>query len=168
MILECGCPGEYPSWNDEDVDLGGTCVHTLPIPTLFHMPVAYEAYLQRQQDEITRLELPEIWPGFALTRTGWLRGQIIRPLNNVHSPSRFVGFLPNPFTVRAKLHSGDVGTMRNSIQNMQSELIRGGKMPKELYLCYLTCPRCQDSRGGARILLLRRWQISRRLQARAS
>jgi len=168
MILECGCPDDYPAWNDEDVDLGGTCVHSLPIPTLLHMPLAYEAYLQRQQHEITRLELPEKWPGFALTQTGWLRGRIIRLLNNVQSPSRFVSFLPKPFNVRAKLHSGDIGTIRTAVQEIQTKLLNDGKMPKELYLCYLTCPRCQDARGGARILLLRRWEFSKHLQKRAT
>lgn len=164
MLLDCGCPSEYPNWNAEDIDLSGNCVHTLSIPTFAHMPLAYEAYLQRQQHEINRLDLPEKWPGFVLTRTGWFRGKIIRLLNTVQSPSRFVGFLPVPFTVRGRLHDGDIGTIRNSISELQSALIRDGKMPKEMYLCYLTCPRCQEDRGGAKILLLRRWAVSKRLQ----
>jgi len=49
------------------------------------------------------------------------------------------------------------------VREMQSELLDAGRMPKELYLSYLTCPNCQEQRGGAMILLTRRWQQSSRL-----
>ena len=49
---------------------------------------------------------------------------------------------------------------------MQSELLDVGRMPKELYLSYLTCPNCEGKRGGARIMLLRRWEASGRLSKR--
>lgn len=162
MILDCGCPGEYPAWNDEDVSLDGVRAHVMPIPMFVHMPLAYEAYLRRQQEQISRLELPEKWPGFVMTRTGWLRGQIIRLLENVQSPSRFVTFLPKPFRVHAKLHPGDIGTITKTVRSVQTTLLDQGRKPKELYLCYLTCPRCEEQRGGPKILLLRRWEPTNR------
>ena len=70
MILECGCPGEYPDWHGQEVDLSHHAAHVLPIATFFHMPLSYETYRQMQQQEIDQLELQERWPGFTLTRTG--------------------------------------------------------------------------------------------------
>ena len=64
MILECGCPGEFPAeWDKKDVDLGDYCIHRLPVPMLVHMPLAFEVYVQRQQRMIDGLGLRERWPG---------------------------------------------------------------------------------------------------------
>lgn len=164
MILECGCPSEFPAWDGKDVDLGGQCVLRLGIPTLLFMPLAYEAYIKRQYDQVQQLELTERWPGFVLTRTGVLRGEIIRLLESAESPSHRVSYLPSPFHVRATLHHGDIGTIRKSVRELQSALLDAGRRPKELYLSYLTCPRCEEQRGGAKILALRRWEDSPRLR----
>lgn len=166
MTSVCGCPTRIPDWNDRDIDIGGHCALIHPIPTLLHMPLAYEAYLQRQQEEITKLELPETWPGFVLTQTGMLRGRLIRLLDNTHSPSRHVEYLPQPFHLHAKIHHGDIGTLRAPLRAMQIALLDLGKLPKELYLSYLTCPHCQHERGGAQVMLLRRWVNSPRLKQR--
>lgn len=163
MMLACGCPSRYPEWDDQDIDLSCHCVLSHSIPTLMHMPLGYESYLQRQQEEVSKLELPERWPGFTLTQTGMIRGRILRLLENVTSPSRHVEFLPSPFELRARLHSGDIGTIRTTVRTMQAELFDAGKLPKELYLSYLTCPACQKSRGGIRVMVLRRWVTSPRL-----
>lgn len=128
------------------------------------MPLAYEAYLQRQQEEVTKLELPESWPGFVLTQTGMLRGRLIRLLENTHSPSRHVVYLPQPFNLQTKVHHGDVGSIRTEVRAMQMALLDHGKLPKELYLSYLTCPHCQHDRGGVQVMLLRHWVESPRLK----
>lgn len=164
VTLACGCPTRLPDWNDRNIDLGGHCALIHPIPTLFHMPLAYEAYLQRQQEEVTKLELPELWPGFVITQTGMLRGRLIRLLENTHSPSRHVVYLSQPFNLQVKVHFGDVGSIRAAVRSMQMALLDNGKLPKELYLSYLTCPHCQHDRGGAQVMLLRRWVESSRLK----
>lgn len=163
MILDCGCPGEYPDWHGQDVDLALQPAHVLPIASFFFMPLAYEVYRQRQQAEIEALELEERWPGFALTRTGLLRGRVIRLLTHGNSPSRHVETLPGDFTLRATLHEGGIGTVRNSVREQQMQLLDNACLPKEIYMAYLTCPRCAAARGGERILLLRRWVPSPRL-----
>lgn len=163
MMLACGCPSRYPTWDNQDIDLSGHCVLIHPIPTLMHMPLAYENYLQRQQEEVSKLELPELWPGFTLTQTGMIRGRLLRLLENVTSPSRHVEFLPRPFELRVNLHRGDIGTIRTTVRAMQAALLNEGKLPKELYLSYLTCPACQEQRGGIRVMILRRWLTSPRL-----
>lgn len=124
------------------------------------MPLGYEIYVHRQQRLLEQLHLRELWPGLVLTRTGLLRGSITRLLEDTPSLSRHVGYLPTPFQVRAHLHHGAVATIRQAVQVMQAQLLDGGCMPKELYLCYLTCPRCAPERGGEKILLLRHWQKS--------
>lgn len=166
MILACGCPAEFPQWDGEDVDLGGKAVLELPMPTFLHMPMGYEVYLGRVRHLLKHLELEESWPGFCLTRTGWLRGRIVTPLKSGDSPSRHVVHLPSPFMLRAKLHKGDIGTIKNSVKEMQSQLLDSGRMPKELYLSYLTCPSCAEQRGGTMIMLLRRWEESSRLMSK--
>lgn len=163
MMLECGCPGEYPDWHKQDVDLARHTAHVLPIASFLHMPLSYETYKQRQQEEVEQLELHERWPGFALTRTGWLRGKMIRLLNGGESPSRHFQRLPTDFQFHGFLHEGGIGTMRKSVRKQQELLLDSGRMPKEMYLAYLTCPTCSDERGGDRILLLRRWRASNRL-----
>lgn len=132
----------------------------LPIPTFIHMPLAYEAYLARQQRLIESIGLEEQWPRLVLTRTGIFRGAILRLLKATDSPARRVEILPRPFNLRVVLHHGDIGTIRKTVQAMQMALVDAGKVPRELYLCYLTCPRCRDNRGGDKMLLLRRWQES--------
>lgn len=163
MMLECGCPGDYPDWHNQDVDLSHHAAHVLPIATFLHMPLSYELYKQRQQNEIEQLELSERWPGFTLTRTGVLRGKLIRLLQDKTSPSRHFARLPADFQLQGYLHQGGIGTIRHSVRQQQMQLLDNGRMPKEIYLSYLTCPRCSEQRGGERILLLRRWQSSRRL-----
>lgn len=167
MILECGCPSEYPDWHDEDVDLGGMPIHVLPIPMVLHMPLAYETYLKKQQEAIFKLQLHERWPGMVLMRTGMFRGRITRLLvDETHSLSSQVKQMPIPYQVRAWLHHGNVSTIRNVVREMQMALIDSGRMPKELHLCYLTCPRCSEERGGEKLLLLRHWQESPVLMSR--
>jgi hypothetical protein len=163
MMLECGCPGDYPDWHSQDVDLSHHAAHVLPIATFLHMPLSYELYKQRQQNEIEQLELSERWPGFTLTRTGVLRGKLIRLLQDKTSPSRHFTRLPADFQLQGYLHQGGIGTIRNAVRQQQMQLLDNGRMPKEIYLSYLTCPRCSEQRGGERILLLRRWQTSQRL-----
>ena len=160
MSETCPCPRTYPNWDNQDVDLAGLCILKLGIPTLLHMPMAIEAYLQKQQREVDNLELPECWPGFTLTNTGFVRGSIMRPLENISSPSRHVTFLPTPFNARGLLHHGDIGTIKANVRQLQSSIFDQGKIPKELYLAYLTCPQCEAERGGHKILLLRRWSAS--------
>jgi Bacterial hydrolase len=166
MILECGCPSQYPPWHNEDVDLGGHSVHTMPIPTPLHMPVGYEIYRGRQQRSLDELQLKEPWPGLILTRTGLLRGSIMHLLEEANSLSRHVKRLPYPFSLRAFLHHGNLATARKAITDMQMSLFDAGHRPRELYLCYLTCPRCSEQRGGEKMLLLRRWEKSERLAKR--
>lgn len=168
MILDCGCPGEYPDWHRQKIDLSHHAAHVLPIATFLHMPLSYETYRQRQQREIEQLELQERWPGFALTRTGLLRGEIIRLLESTESPSRHFKHLDGDFHVHGYMHEGGIGTIRNSIREQQRQLLDNGDAPKEMYLSYLTCPRCCDDRGGERILLLRRWKASSRLSKKIS
>jgi hypothetical protein len=163
MILECGCPSEYPSWHNEDVDLSGSSIHIVPIPTLMHMPIGYEVYKGRQQRSIDELQLKEPWPGLILTRTGLLRGSIMHLLEETNSLSRYVKRLPYPFHLRAFLHLGNLSTARKAITGLQMAIFDAGHRPRELYLCYLTCPRCSEKRGGEKILLLRRWEKSERL-----
>ncbi|KAF0190640.1 MAG: Uncharacterized protein FD165_2542 [Gammaproteobacteria bacterium] len=171
MTLSCGCPEQYPDWHEQDMDLGGQPVHTLSIPTLIHMPLAYEAYLARQQRLIESLGLDEQWPRLVLTRTGVFRGAIMRLLKPTTSPAPRITIMPRPFNVRAVLHHGDIGTIRKTVQAMQMALVDAGKVPKELYLCHLTCPHCRDDRGGDKMLLLRRWQespsLARRLRTKS-
>jgi len=166
MMLSCGCPEHFPDWDGKDVDLGGQFVHSLPIPTLMHMPLAYELYVKRQQQAIIHLQLQEQWPGMVLVRTGFFRGSITRLLENTRSPARHVHVLPRPFWVRAALHSGNLSTGRKLVQRIQMDIVDAGRRPKELYLSYLTCPHCGDQRGGEKILLLRRWEDSALLKKR--
>lgn len=165
-MLACGCPETYPDWDRKDVDLGGQLAHVLSIPTLLHMPLAYELYLKRQQQVIEKLALREQWPGLVLTRTGFLRGSIMRLLQPDRSPARHVQVLSRPFWLRGALHHGNLSTGRKVIQAMQMEIIDLGRRPRELYLCYLTCPHCSDGRGGEKILFLRRWEESAVLKQR--
>lgn len=158
MALDCQCPEHYPDWHRKDIDLGGHCVHQLAIASFLNMPMAYEMYLGRQQLEIDRLQLAQVWPGLVLTRTGMFGGTITRLLEESGSLSRHVTHLPHPFHVHGYLHQGNVGTIRNALREVQMQLLDSGRMPKELYLCHLTCPHCSSQRGGDRILLLRRWQ----------
>lgn len=168
MILDCGCPGEYPDWHEQKIDLSHHAAHVLPIASFLHMPLAYEAYRQRQQQEIDHLELQECWPGFTLTRTGLLRGQIIRLLKTEESPSRHFMNLKANFNLHGFMHEGGIGTVRKSIREQQMMLLDKGDIPREMYMSYLTCPRCCDKRGGERILLLRRWKQSNRLAGKVS
>lgn len=166
MMLDCGCPEKFPDWDGQDIDLGGRLVHTLPIPMLLHMPLAFELYVKRQQQAIEDLQLAEQWPGLVLARTGFLRGSITRLLENKRSPARHIHVLPRPFWLRGKLHYGNISTGRKVIQSMQMELLDAGRRPRELYLSYLTCPHCSAERGGEKMLFLRRWEESAVLKKR--
>jgi hypothetical protein len=148
------------------VDLGGWLVHDQPAPMLLHFPIAFDLYRKRQIEDITRLGLTERWPGFALTLSATFRGGHLRVLTDESSPARHVRHLPSPFHLRVALHHGDVGTVRPVIQTMQTALIDAARMPKEIYLAYLTCPLCMEARGGHKIMVLRRWVPSEKLKAR--
>lgn len=166
MRLECGCPAEYPDWDAKDLDLSNQLVHILNLPMFLHMPLAYTAYLNRQFSEISNLELTEKWPGLILTQTGFFRGRILSLLESEQTLSRHVKSLPMPFNLHGMLHNGGIDTMRKSALQLQAKLFDIGKMPKELYICHLTCLRCADERGGDKILLLRRWVESPTLKKR--
>ena len=166
MILECGCPEHYPDWHNQDIDLGGQCAHILPIPMLAHMPMSYDSYLHKQREEVGLLELKEQWPGMALMATGAFRGKLIRLIENTTSPSRRIEYLPRPFQLHARLHPGDIGSIRTPVHEMQLDLLDRGRAPQELYLGYITCTRCYEQRGGHKTLLLRRWVDSPTLKKR--
>ena len=166
MSEACLCPETYPDWHQQDIDLSGHAVHRLPMAAFMFMPLSYDSYVQRQADEITQLELVESWPGLALSRTRFWGGEILRLLESSDSASRRVTHLESPFLLHGYLHHGDMGTIRESAPHLQSALFEKGRIPKELYLCYLTCDICQERKGGHKILLLRRWQESPRLAKR--
>jgi len=166
MTKACGCPETYPDWHNQDVDLGGQCVHIMPISAFLHMPLAYDMYTKRQQQAIDQLQLREPWPGFTMTRTGMFRGRIMRLLETTESPSRHIEFLPSPFHLRGYLHRGSVRDIRLPLHDMSIALLEKGRLAKELYLCYLTCPQCRGEDQKDKILLLRRWLDSPRLQKR--
>jgi len=166
MTRHCLCPTHYPHWHEKDLDLSGKPVHTLKLPCFLYMPLSYEHYVQKQQNDIIQLELTEEWPQLVLTRTGFLRGEIISLLKNGNSPSRFVHHLEGSFQLRGFLHQGGIGTIKQSTRELQMQLFDLGRMPKELYLSYLTCPICSEEKGGDKILLLRRWKESRTLSKR--
>lgn len=166
MAADCGCPDVYPDWDGKDVDLGGAPVVELGIPTLIHMPLAFDLYAGRQQQLIEKMGLRELWPRLLLTRTGMLRGSLMRLLKpGMTSPSRFFKVLPFPFVVRAKLHHGNLSTGHKIIREMQMRMADEGCRPRELYIAYLSCPACSDVRGE-KILFLRRWTESKILKNR--
>ncbi|MDX8413848.1 MAG: hydrolase [Mariprofundales bacterium] len=164
--LECGCPPHYPDWHNCDIDLGGTLMQQAAVPYFFHMPIGFEAKLFRQHDAIQRMDLHEKWPGFVLSQSGMFRGTILCPLQEESSPLRSLVRLPNPFQLSCRIIHGDIGQIKPAVREMQSALLDEGKMPKALYLAYLTCPICQQRRGGMRIMILRHWKKSDTLQAR--
>ncbi len=164
--LECGCPPHYPEWDNREVDLGGTLMQQTSVPYFLHMPIGFEAKLFQQHDTIQKMELHERWPGFVLSQSGMFRGRILCPLREERSPLRDIIRLPNPFHLACSVVRGDVGQIKPTVRAMQSALLDAGKMPKELYLAYLTCPVCQERRGGMRIMVLRHWEPSKKLQER--
>jgi len=166
MSDSCHCPEEYPDWHEQDINLGGTPAHILPTAAFFYMPLSYDLYLRNQQAEIERLELQEKWPGFVISRAGFLRGALIRLLKTDSSPSRRFVNLDASYVLHGYLHNGGIGTIKNSTRKLQNKLFDLGRMPKELYLCYLTCPLCSEEKGGDKILLLRRWVDSETLLKR--
>ncbi len=166
MRLPCGCPENWPDWHQQDQDLGGHAAHILPLPALLHMPLSYDLYVARQRHDLEQLELQETWPGLVLTTTGLLGGRLIALLHSAASPSRHVQNLPVNFQVRGYLHAGGIGTVRTAHRALQSHLFDLGRIPKETYLCHLTCPQCAEQRGGDQILLLRRWVASTTLEKR--
>ncbi|MDX8405537.1 MAG: hydrolase [Mariprofundus sp.] len=166
MRLECGCPSEFPDWDGQDIDLGATLVHEQRAPMFFHMPIGFEACLDRQHSDIKILELNEQWPGFVLTQSAMFRGRILALLSEDNSPARKTYRFKNPYMVRAQLFKGNVSAIKTAIRQMQSDLFDEGRMPKNLYLSYLTCPRCQKERGGMQIMLLRHWLKSPKLEQR--
>jgi len=166
MRLECGCPSEFPDWNNQDIDLGATLVHEQGAAMFFHMPIGFEACLDRQHHDIERLELHEQWPGFVLTQSAMFRGRILALLTEDSSPARKTYRLKNPYMLRIRLFKGNITDIKTAIRTMQSELFDEGRMPKDLYLSYLTCPRCQHERGGTQIMLLRHWVKSTKLEQR--
>lgn len=166
MTTDCACPAEYPDWHEKDVDLSGNLVHALKLPCFLFMPLSYELYVQKQSQAIEQLELEEQWPGFVLTRTGMLRGEILRLLKPASSASRFVRTMDGTATFHGYLHNGGIGTIKESTRRLQNKLFDMGRMPKDLYLSYLTCPVCSEQKGGDKILLLRRWQESKTLARR--
>jgi hypothetical protein len=95
-----------------------------------------------------------------------MRGALIRLLKSGDSPSRFIRFLDNDFKLHGLLHLGGIGTIKTSMRALQNRLFDMGRMPKEVYLCYLTCPLCSERKGGDKILLLRRWKPSPTLAKR--
>ena len=168
MRLECGCPGSFPGWHDQDIALGGQRVHSVSVPMFLHMPIGYELQVERQRQTLERLKLTERWPGMVLLRTGLFRGKLLRLLESTTSPARGLEYLPNPFQVRGFLHEGGVGSLSQSVRWMQTGLVEAGKRPLELYLSHLTCPRCAAARGGEKILLLRHWVESPALLRRVN
>lgn len=166
MTLSCACPPNFPDWHQHDIDLGGELAHAFPIPLFLHMPIGFEAYAERQRQALERLNLRERWPGLILTQSAAFRGRIIRLLEEAVSPARHLEFLPSPFHLRGYLHHGDIGTISAGVRHIQQALVAEGRRPQELYLCYLTCPRCSEQRGGHKILLLRRWVESPALKKR--
>ena len=167
MTKPCGCPDAYPDWHKQDVDLGGQCVHVLPIPTFMHMPLAYSMYAKRQQQIIDQLQLKERWSGFTMTQTGILRGRIMRLLESTESPARRIEYLPRPFHLHGFLHMGSVSNIRVPVHEMSMYLLEKGRRTQELYLSYLTCPECRGEAQPDKILLLRRWVESPALKKRA-
>lgn len=160
MVSDCGCPDVYPDWDDRDVDLGGTPALVMPMPMLVHMPLAFDLYAGKQQRIIEQMDLQESWPRLLLTRTGMLRGRLIRLLRQGStSMSRYFEVLPFPFVVRCKLHHGNLSTGHKVIRDMQMRLVDEGCRPRELYISYLSCPACSERRGE-KILFLRRWTES--------
>lgn len=164
MEQNCACPRDFPDWHNQDVDLGGQLVHAKGIPLFLHMPLALEACVERQRQTLERLNLEECWPGLVLTQSAAFRGSILRLLKPALCPAHGLELLPSPFQLRAYLHQGDIGTISAGVKQIQQEIVREGRRPLELYLSYLTCPRCSDMRGGDKILLLRRWVESPALQ----
>jgi len=160
----CACPTAYPDWDGQDISLAGHCVHVQSLPTLFHMPLAYDLYLRKQAENVQQLEVVERWPGLVLARTGFFRGELMRLLEDAQSPSRQIQYLPTPFDVSVMMHHGGIGTVTKTVQAQQIKLYDQGKSAKELYMAHLTCPICSESKGGDRILLFRRWIASARLK----
>ncbi|MBF0282824.1 MAG: hypothetical protein HQM07_09710 [Zetaproteobacteria bacterium] len=162
--LACGCPAHFPKWHNQDIDLGATLVHEQGAPMFLHMPIGYEASLDRQLKDIQRLGLHEQWPGFGLTQSAMFRGKILAPLEEASSLSHKTYRLSNPYMLRVRLFKGDIGGIKKTVKEIQSSLLDEGKMPKELFLSYLTCPQCQEKRGGMQLMVLRHWIQSDKLQ----
>lgn len=163
MRLPCGCPDAWPAWDGTDVDLSLHPAHVLPFPTLFHMPLSYDLYRQKQRDELDQLELHERWPGLVFSETGFFGGRLIALLESADSPSRHVQCLPGSLRITVREHDGGVGTITPTVRKLQSDLLDRGRMPNQLWLAHLTCPKCQTDRGFEKILIARRWEPSTRL-----
>jgi len=160
----CPCPEEFPDWDGQSIDLSGACVHGMKISSIFHMPVAFDMYVSKQAANIDHLELTERWPGLVFSKTGLWGGKILRLIEEDESASRLVYHLPTPFEVMVKLHEGGVGTVPKAVHKMQIEMMEQGCMPKEFYLAHLTCPVCEERKGGDKILILRRYVANERIK----
>src|SRR3569833_3339691 len=118
-MTPCACPPRYPDWNGWDVDLVGTLVHTLAIPMLMHMPLAYGVYLEKQQRMLMQLHLAEQWPGLVLTRTGFFRGSLTRLLEQTQTPTHKQQTHTKPNKKKTTKQHGNLSTGHKVIQQMQ-------------------------------------------------
>lgn len=161
----CACPDEYPDWAGQDISFAGWKVHSMPIKCFFHMPLAYDMYMSKQAESIEQLELTERWPGFVLSRTKMFGGNLLRIIEEGDSPSRLVQHLPTPFDVHVFMHNGGIGSVTKAVHQQQIDLVEMGRRPKELYMAHLTCPLCFERKGGDKIMVIRRWVSSKRMQS---
>jgi len=166
MSSDCHCPTAIPDFHLKDINLSGAAVHRFPLAAFFFMPLSYHNYAERQRQAVIELDLQERWPGLILSHTGMFRGSIMRVLENADSPSRFVSVLNADFKLHGYLHKGGIGTLKTAIRALQNRLFDQGRMPKEMYLSYVTCPLCEAKKGGEQILLLRRYSESQTLKNR--
>lgn len=156
--INCSCPTQFPQWHQQYLDLGRYCVFKSPVPMFLNMPIGFDFHHHQQAQQLIALELEEVWPGLCFLKPGFFRGELWRFIKSCDSPARQVGLLPPTFPVYTYLHPGDIGSLKPALAHMQHELLEQGKMPKEVYLAYLTCPLCADAKNGHKILVLRRWQ----------
>ncbi|MDH5544876.1 MAG: hypothetical protein OEZ43_04740 [Gammaproteobacteria bacterium] len=164
----CRCPDHWPDWDGAELSLSGRCVHRMSIPSFFHMPLAFDMYVGKQAENIEQLDLKPVWPGLVFSRTGMWGGELICLIEDAESPSRLVQYLPPPFDVHFMLHHGGIGTIQKTLREQQMRLTDAGKVPGDLYMGHLTCPVCEERKGGEKILMMRRWKSSKRLQGKIS
>jgi len=160
---QCLCPDIYPDWSDTTIDLGGYCIHRLPMSCFFFMPFAYDHTVAKQTHSTNALGVEELWPNFAMTKTSLFKGYMLRLLKAADSPSHHIQFLPSPYHIHATLHYGTMGTIHTTVRAQQTQLIDLGRKPKTLLLAHLSCPVCADRKGGEKILVMRHWRVKQRL-----
>lgn len=145
----CKCPTINPAdWDKKHLNFTKSFYKTFS-PRLFHMPISYAIDIDRATKAAVKKGYKTVEKPMVLDIDGTFMGSVLVEVENADKLDKNIVSFENT-DVYCKVSTLPLKDVQKDVEVLKTEI---GKQPRELYVWYIACPRCEKTKNEKAVII---------------